>query len=157
MGEQPTTDRNLNLKVMATIKEAYVSIDIAQLLRDKGFDNPIDTAYLCCEGEPWDGRFMRFSDEIKQGEWYDAEDTVRYGHLILCPTQQMVMAWLTVTKGIVIEIRVRHNTGLNGLPLFEYQYCIYNGMNKHLDKAHFFEKKEVCIDEAIRYCLENLV
>ena len=129
---------------MATIKEAYVSVDIAQLLRDKGFDVPIRTFFN-----------IRKDNSIRYNSC-KIDHNANCNHLS-CPTQQMVMAWLTAVKGIVIEIRVRHNTGLNGLPLFEYQYCIYNGMDKHLDRAHFFEKREACIDEAIRYCLENLI
>lgn len=71
-------------------------------------------------------------------------------------TMDVARRWLRKGHSIVIEIKVKHNTGLGGLPLFEYQWCVYHGLESNLDKGHFFEDYDECVGDALMYCMEKL-
>ena len=72
------------------IKEAYVSFEVAKLLKEKGFDEPIKC---------WYDNFQDFHEEGVR-----MSNTDCLPPTIMCPTHQMAMAWLREEKHITFII-----------------------------------------------------
>ena len=125
---------------MATIKEDYVSFGTAKLLKEKGFPLP-STNFK-------DWVFCMY-DENGDIQWgcYNPEWYVRV-------TLQMAMKWL----------REVHNINIDIVPIwnqkrFEYQVFVVtpeNAKHCYIDDKLYFSYEKAC-EEAIKYCLENLI
>ena len=124
------------------IKEAFVSFEVAKLLKEKGFNEP------CC------GRYSIRSKEFH----LDCTKMCNNGGLFECaaPTHQMAMAWLR-EKYISIVIDD------DEIPL-SYKYIIkkysindnYKVLTLKLDSLPFI-KYENAVEAALKYVLENLI
>lgn len=115
------------------IKEQYVSFEVAKLLKEKGFKEETHGNYYL--GGKFDGEF----EESSKVNWNKFFKTP-----IAAPTQQMVMRWLREVHNIKIMIRPY----VDGT----YSYEILNGF-WYVN----FDSYEDAAEEAIKYCLENLV
>ena len=115
------------------IKEQYVSFEVAKLLKDKGFKEETYGNYYL--GGKFDGKF----EESSKVNWNKFFKTP-----IAAPTQQMAMRWLREVHDIKIMIRPY----VDGT----YSYEILNGF-WYVN----FDSYEDAAEEAIKYCLENLV
>jgi len=125
------------------IKEDYVSFETAKLLKEKGFKGIgahfYDTA----------GNFLHFD------AWMRALPEEKY-EFIEAPTLQMAMKWLREMYDIHV---VPRKDFFNG----SYTGMIYDGRRENVfDKDDYialvgYETYEKACDEAIKYCLENLV
>ena len=69
------------------ITEDYVSLETAKLLKEKGFDIPIDTYYDILDGKMVKSGWIIDNFGIKKTE----ETKERF---IYCPTIQMAMKWI---------------------------------------------------------------
>ena len=124
------------------ITDDHVSFEIANLLRDKGFDefcpncyNTVTTPYLT-------------TTDLEEGS---------IGHQIYAPTVYEAMNWLRVKHNIHISIDTRVITP---------SFCVYLSstdgqtfglvIDTYFDDKAFMTFNEAC-DAAIRYCLENLI
>ena len=146
-----TNEMGCDVSKNSHLRKDVVSFEVGKLLKEKGYDEPCKGFYSLKEStygvfKYWEGEGFRHSD------FKDWEHDV----MVSAPTLQNVLLWLR-NRGIVIEIRVRHNTGLGGLPLFEYQWCVYRGLEEILDKSNFFEYHEECVEDAIRNVLEKFL
>jgi len=119
------------------VKEAFVSLEVAKLLQEKGFDIECNNAY-------YNGRLI---------------DYTMYGFcgaldFIFTPTQQMAMAWLREVHDI--ETCVEYS-----IPDDAYNYTIIvknvtNGFTI-IHSEGTYEVYEKATDELLKYCLENLI
>lgn len=120
---------------MTTIKEDYVSFEVAKLLKEKGFDA------ANCQNSPHfaynrDGRFS--------GPSWDTE--------YHAPTLQMAMKWLR-EKGIYMSIDTVISSNANVYFNID-TYSKDSGWNHPVD---FYDSYEEACEAAIKYCLENLI
>lgn len=123
------------------MKEAYVSLEVAKLLKEKGF-------------------------EVITYMVYDNQGNFDYQNCVCCnvdrmpclyaPTHQMAMAWLREKKYISIVID-------DEIPL-SYKYIIKKYNITELYKVEVlkldslpFAKYEDAVEAALKYCLENLI
>ena len=121
------------------IKEDYVSFETAKLLKEKGFDEQTRFAYT----ESGKADFSSLTRYWNQGSLY------------ACPSQSMAMKWLREVYNIFIEISV--SIDLNGK--YHYSYFILDRECKYVRKGYTdfdWNYNQAC-EEAIKYCLENLV
>ena len=133
-------------------QEAYVSFEVAKLLKEKGFE--IDTSKDYWKiGEDGTMYFISSigaytSDINNKFAFYRPADTYP------CPTQQMAMRWL----------REKHKLFISIYPC----YGMYNklswsiiGLNYDCDwitkQAGYASRYEEAVEAAIKYCLENLI
>lgn len=132
------------------IKEAYVSLEVAKLLKEKGFNEK-------CRG----GYHSEFDDNdnsiIMLEEWtaqpYN-NDFVDEGFLCSAPTHQMAIAWLREVHHIAINIGWGE--------IFEDQYkwwSIVLNMDSGdiLCEYDYHISYEQSCEAALKYCLENLI
>ena len=126
------------------IAEDYVSFEVAKLLKEKGFEEE------CVYFYDWDEE-----DEIyricSNGGSCNSKEYPTYFSM---PTLQMAMKWLREMHKISIEIT---STGYLIDNDVEWECDIKAGHRlyfKHITNEKSFES---CAEEAIKYCLENLI
>lgn len=125
------------------IQEAYVSPEVAKLLKGKGFNVPVWTRYD--DGE---------DKEVIFGDRYDWNNSPM--GQISAPTQQMAMAWLREVHGIFIVI---DNDDL------DFNWQCYDLINRDdaldpkilSDSYAGYKTYEEAVEAALRYTLEKLI
>lgn len=124
------------------MKEAYVSFEVAKLLKEKGFDEEC-THYYSYE----DDELIEYTNGVYSR---NSKDCHRY----TSPTHQMACAWLREVHNIFIEISV--SIDLNGN--YHFSYTILDKECKYVRRGYtdFDWNYEDAVEAAIKYCLESL-
>lgn len=123
------------------IKEEYVSFEVAKLLKEKGFDEPIQYFYKFDSKELYRGTV--FTNTQIGDKFYNA------------PTHQMATAWLREVYGLHIWVdysRFDFNK--------EYPY-LWNIVETKIDGKYwggtYHKSSEGAVEAALKYALENLI
>lgn len=118
------------------IQEQYVSFETANLLKEKGFDEPTYGNYYI------DGRF----EESCKVNWNKHFKTP-----ISAPTQAMAMQWLREVQNlhIWVEPNTSNENMFDAHVAKKYCYRVWAGVG--------YPTYEEACEEAIKYCLENLI
>lgn len=129
------------------ITEDYVSFETAKLLKEKGFDLPVNYVYHYWTNTPFFHRKMKnFNGEEYRhlkNEWYSA------------PTQFLAMKWLREKEWFICIIPLAF---YYGEVASQFGYNIWAGDNLEIDEFNtpkFRTYKEAC-EDAIKYCLKNI-
>ena len=137
------------------VKETYVSLEVAKLLKEKGFNEK-------CRG----GYHSEFDDNdnpiIMLEEWTAqpySNDFVDEGFLCSAPTHQMAIKWLREEKNILICVYPVINLPVKDNYTF---YWRWDGKKKrhdapHVGDKHNYESFEEAVEAALKYTLENLI
>jgi len=129
------------------IKEDYVSFETAKLLKEKRF-NEIACGIYDCGDES-----VSFNNpEIRWNE----KDLP----FIAAPTMQMAMKWLREVHNIHITICIGSNVDNPNLHFYTPRITKFgDAFIEYLEvfADSEYDTPESAIDDAIRYCLENLV
>ena len=133
---------------MATITEDYVSSEIAELLKEKGFEEE------CVYFYDWDEE-----DEIyricSNGGSCNSKEYPTYFSM---PTLQMAMKWLREKHNLFIQVTIVPHTTIT----MEQKYYLFS---IHKDRRrlrrddvpiNYYNTYEEACEAAIKYCLENL-
>jgi hypothetical protein len=125
------------------IAEDYVSFETAKLLKEKGFDVPCIVWYA-----EYTSQYGGDTYNIIQ---YDNHNRFEEGYkfLFYAPTLQMAMKWLREVHKLYMY------TAFAGMEEVWFSR-IYN-KDKHLKDLDGFNTYEQACEEAIKYCLENLI
>lgn len=133
------------------IKERYVNFEVANLLRDKGFNEPCRVVY--------EGKNL----SVKTFSYINSELTSDY---VCAPTQATACDWVEETFNISIEVLVGINGYrieiLNGLkdPNIASSIIIHDFNDDALcgdNSDGSWSSKELAYNEALKYVLTNLV
>lgn len=138
------------------ITEDYVSFEVAKLLKEKGFD---------CVCKVWYAEYTsQFGGEKYSTIQFDNHNKFNENYKFICyvPTLQMVMKWLREVHSIFIGISVceRYENKTDAETKVMFFFELLNLKEKQLidgysqEYVHTYE--EAC-EEAIKYCLENLI
>ena len=124
------------------IQEAYVSYEIAQLLKKKGFNERTLYHYTNCDV---------LQHNIVYNQYKNSEILNAYS----APTHQMACAWLREKYHIFIEIGT--SIDLNGD--YHFLYTILDKECKYVRRGYtYFEwNYEDALEAALKYVLENLI
>ncbi len=129
------------------IKEAYCSFEVAKLLKERGFDIPVNYEYHYKITIPQFHKKKHDFNGIEyrncSSEWYSA------------PTHQMAMKWLREVHNIFIEIGT--SIDLNGN--YHFNYTILDKECKYVRRGYtdFDWNHEDAVEAALKYSLENLI
>ena len=125
------------------ITEDYVSFEISKLLKEKGFDIPLNYFYNS------DGRKCYATS-------YNWNQTTGDFPDYSCPTLQMVMKWLREVHSLYIDIVTSFSQ--DGIC---YTFSCSNTMDliqgTKGTSYHEYQTYEEAAEAAIKYCLENLI
>lgn len=131
-----------------TIEEAYISFEIAKLLKEKGFDEGCRYYYVN------NGNLM-FTEE------YLHNSEIKYGTYPSCvctaPTQQMAMRWLREIHNIFIVIEPRTYDYINE-KISSYVSSLWQRDNycENITSKNYPTYEEA-VEATIQYCLKNLI
>ena len=119
------------------IHEAYVSYEVAKLLKGKGFDEECDNYYNQSSDEP---------QQLTLDEMYYS-----YDEFVKAPTHQMACAWLREFHNIFILV--------GWLPIQKKYFTRIINMTDGCPKRNLHEHAdyEDAVEEALKYTLENLI
>ncbi len=126
------------------ITEDYCSFEISKLLKEKGFDWPVQCTYD--EYGVVSERWTEYSDNYTIRHWQTP-----------CVTHQMALKWLREVHRIFIII----DYVVLNKSFYQYTYEIHN-MRKGRSMAvsafrDDYETYEEAVEAAIKYCLTNLI
>ena len=127
------------------IKEDYVSVEVAQLLKEKGFLKEEDLRIT---------QNLSFYDNIglrhNLNKYYNSLilDKIDF---VVAPTHQMAMKWLREVYGLIISIEYQIIC-----PTWKWRIYIKSSDDKHTNFQHY-NKYEEAVEAALKYCLENLI
>lgn len=136
------------------IKEKYVNLEIAKLLKEKGFD---------CACNVWYSEYTSlFGGEKYTGIEFDDHNKFNENYKFICsaPTLQMAVDWLLEVHHYYIQVML--DSWAYGGRLGYYGLIIKTDSNFDLmlqdvcDKV-FYDKPEDVYNDAIKYILENLI
>ena len=127
------------------ITEDYVSAEVARLLKEKGFNQPLLTFYVCVDNN--------YSNEV--GVMAFTDDTIENNSdlYVLAPTLQMAMKWLRETHNLFVDIYYDYDFREG------YKFSIHKltkGTTLETHNENYSTYEQAC-DKAIKYCLENLI
>lgn len=120
------------------ITEDYVSYEVAKLLKERGFDEPIQYFYKFDSKELYRGTV--FTNTQIGDKFYNA------------PTHQMAMKWLREIYGIDIVIEISDPSVKD-----RKYYCIIWDDNNNSYILDLFNSYEDAVEAVLKYVLENLL
>ncbi len=117
------------------IKEDFVSFEVAQLLKEKGLNMPLNSKdWICC--------------------MYDENGNIHWGmyaeNWYFRITHQVAMKWLREVHNINIEIRCYKN-------IVEAFIMTIEDLPKCLVRGISSNKYEETVEAALKHCLKNLI
>lgn len=149
---------------MATIKEDFVSFELAKLLKEKGFFENTICSYADVGGitEKW---YDDYRERVLRFDWeegYLIEPPINpkdqyeiIGDTISAPTLQMTMKWLREVHKIYIDISPTYSEVEKTIhfiwQIFDSNYDAVG------DCEIFYDKYETACEAAIKYCLDGLI
>ena len=135
------------------IEEAYVSFEVAKLLKEKGFDE-YGTYFYTLKDEGCEG----YKSNRTLGEFAHNSDPNLKDRAVSCPTQQMAMKWLREKYDIYISIQPDFPSSK------DYKMCwcwsaniLHENCISMKGYQCYIETYEEACEAAIKYCLENLI
>ena len=133
--------------MLIMIQEAYVSYEIAKLLNEKGFDEPLETLIT-----PEGSTYFLDTKSRKQHITIRNSEINFYSDDISCPTQQMALSWLRQEHHLHIIVCIDD---------LDWSYQIINFENKtdvqYIKDLAGFNSYENAVNAAIEHCLINLI
>ena len=132
------------------IQEAYVSFEIAKLLKEKGFDENTLMVYMSYGDLCKCNRY----DSIRNSNYNDI--TKNYFECT-APTHQMAMKWLIEEKNIFIVIEPHAYDYINEKNK-SYVYSLWVG-DRYYEyiESKDYPSYEDAVEAALKYCLDNLI
>ena len=123
------------------IKERYVNLEVAKLLKDKGFDEECTKTYNISNGQMYIG-----------GETCNNELT-EISELITAPTQQMACDWMIENYKIYIDVSFVSGKGYVGT------ICDISDFDNAFDivETKYYSCIETVYNEALKYVLTNFI
>lgn len=138
------------------IQEDYVSLEVAKLLKEKGFDESIETLI-----RP-DGKIYHIEDySVSQ----NPRKTIRnseiniYSDDVCCPTHQMAMKWLRNAHNIHIngDWSYKNKPEETGDFSVEYYMDVMSPVKNIEHLTDYYPTYEDAVEAALKYCLTNLI
>lgn len=126
------------------VKEVYVSFEVAKLLKEKGFDEPIKKHY-------YDNGVLS-TLETEYLNWNLSKT------LLSAPTHQMALAWLREKENRYISIVYSYICNKYKVSIDKFNAENISDLNNNLYTTDYiYSSYEAAIEAALKYSLENLI
>lgn len=126
------------------VTEDYVSFETAKLLKEKGFNGYCRAYYK--------NYHIGLPEIYNSPQFIDNQSLFELGLGLSAPTLQMTTKWLRVIHGIDMSIEIN-----DPLSTTRKYYVVIWGKDGESYILELFESWEIATEEAIKYCLENLI
>ena len=136
------------------IEEAYVSFEVAKLLKEKGFDIPCDSYYdyFSSNVTMYQGYVPEFSGNCTNHNGRDNHDV--YSR----PTQQLAMRWLREEHNIHISVYLfNREKSITKDSSYTCDIATEKMSSQYGHLRGVWKTYEEACEAAIKYCLENLI
>jgi hypothetical protein len=135
------------------IHEEICTYEVCKLAKEKGF--PQDECGVNIGYYAWDG-LRKTHPLVNSFAWYN--DEYNHDNLFLAPTQSLLQRWLREEKGIIVEVFVDDDSNMP-LTYNIHQYKDFNWecVCHHHGNYYAINDWELCLEDALKYALENLV
>lgn len=134
------------------VTEDYVTVEIARLLKDKGFDGKCRCIYHPDDSfEMYDNFLSNRVSDVKSVE-SDEDDSFVF---VTAPTVQMAVKWLRENHKLHIEVEVYYCE--DGQMWLAKIQRIGDGCTTLIKTCMCNETYETAVDNGLKYCLENLI
>jgi len=130
--------------------ECYVSLEVAKLLKQAGFDWPCNHA-ICCdcthypnlkEGDVLEYNYLECS-ELMEG---------KKPHMLLCPTLDVAQRWLREVKEIEVNTLCVYINNVK-----KYSYSVFEGKYNNERIEEGFDTFEEALEAGIKKVLEIIL
>lgn len=152
------------------ITEDYVSFETAKLLKEKGFDELCDKKYYGDDGSGPSYIRERWEDggDVSPMSNSNLDDGSKYAD-ISTPTLQMAMKWLREVHNLCLFVipATIDKTFRTGYALYpqcdsKWEWCASKNDRSKATfgfdiSGKYCDSYEEAVEEAIKYCLENLI
>ena len=155
------------------IKEAFVSFEVAKLLKEKGFKEstqlvwyehlPSPNAVNNSEiGKPKRDYFYWEKEGERNSPWTNDSPVPSYisGEVYSCPTHQMAMAWLR-KHGLHINAVI--SVDEDGNEVYRWTFWLFEILSSfsgeliYTEEVNEYDYYEEAVEAALKYVLENLI
>ena len=133
--------------ILIMVEEAYVSFEIAKLLKEKGFNAEIDTYY------PPEGELKIWCPNGFKS-YLDNKGTETWWWKCIAPTQQMAMWWLRELHNIKVNV---FYSNFNCYAIEYFETNTQTGVDESVFIGDGYKSYEEAVEVALKYCLENLI
>lgn len=135
------------------IHEEICTYEVAKLAKEKGF--PQDECGVNIGYYAFDG-LRNIHPLVNSFAWYD--DEYKHENLYLAPTQSLLQRWLREERGVIVEVFVDDDSNMP-LTYNIHQYKDWNWecVCHHHGNYYAVNDWELCLEDALKYALENLV
>ena len=135
------------------IREEICTYEVCKLAKEKGF--PQDECGVNIGYYAWDG-CRNIHSLVSSFAWYN--DEYNHDDLYLAPTQALLQRWLREEKGVIVEVFVDDDSNMP-LTYNIHQYKDFNWecVCQHHGNYYAINDWELCLEDALKYALENLV
>lgn len=135
------------------IHEEIVTYEVAKLAKEKGFDVPTDRYYHIYDDVIEAQNSLEMTGD-GCADFYNSLNRYRCA----APTQSLLQRWLREEKGIVVEVFMDDDSNMP-LTYNIHQYKDWNWVCvcHHHGNYYAVNDWELCLEDALKYALENLV
>ena len=135
------------------VREDYVSLETAMLLKEKGFDGYCDLCFNFIE-------IPRRVVNVPSGGKVSYEDGILKEEIVLVPTLQMAIKWLRDVHDLIISVDFTIHGWLCGIAkVFRDSSGFIVNINHGIDDSAlpYCDEYEKSCETALKHCLENLI
>ena len=125
------------------ITEDYVSFETAKLLKEKGFDEPCESAYTK------EGQYLLSCYNGIAGRRIKNSEALNFSYSVVSPTLQMAMKWLREVYGLFIRITEDMTGNV-------FEWCVYQKNYGCKASTYVENSYEKACEMAIKYCLNTI-
>lgn len=130
--------------------EEICTYEVCKLAKEKGFPQHIGNDAYIVDNE--------YDDKYEVGCHYPIQFIPDYLPTIVAPTQSLLQRWLREERGIIVEVFMDDDSNMP-LTYNIHQYKDWNWecVCHHHGNYYAANNWELCLEDALKYALENLV
>lgn len=135
------------------IHEAICTYEVCKLAKEKGFDVPTDRYYHIYDDVIEAQNSLEMTSD-GCADFYNSLNRCRCA----APTQSLLQRWLREERGIIVEVFVDDDSNMP-LTYNIHQYKDWNWecVCHHHGNYYAVNDWELCLEDGLKYALENLV
>lgn len=131
------------------IHEEICTYEVCKLAKEKGFDEYEACNHIYEDDEQW--HTLTTYTNAKGIDWSKDKFAV-------APAQGLLQRWLREERGVIVEVFVDDDSNMPlTYNIHQYKDCNWECVCHHHGNYYAVNDWELCLEDALKYALENLV